>query len=130
MALNLVMQEIERNLNYFADAAFDHRQFGMFVAAGPNIKSNEKVDSTNNSKYFCLPVGEDMDGRVAKDIFINPKPINTIPSWDLVKGDFGELDKSMKFDQISSQEAINQMVELGYIEKPSGNILQDINSTH
>ena len=28
---------------YFADATFDHRQFGMFVAAGPNIKSNEKV---------------------------------------------------------------------------------------
>ena len=40
------------------------------------------------------------------------------------------LDKSMKFDQISSQEAINQMVELGYIEKPSGNLAMDIKQTY
>lgn len=122
---------------YFADAAFDHREFGMFVAAGPNIKSNEKVFGLSLVdvaptilNIFDLPVGEDMDGRVAKDIFINQNPMKTIPSWDLVKGNFGELDKSMKFDQISSQEAINQMIELGYIEKPSGNIYQDIRNTH
>ena len=124
-------------VNYFVEAALDHRQFGMFVAAGPNLKSNEKVFglglvdvAPTILDIFDLPVGEDMDGSVATDIFIKPKPKNTIPSWDLVKGDFGELDKSMKFDQISSQEAINQMVELGYIEKPSGNLAMDIKQTY
>ena len=124
-------------VNYFVEAALEHRQFGMFVAAGPNIKSNEKVFglglvdvAPTILNIFDLPIGEDMDGRVAKDIFINPKPENTIPSWDLVKGDFGELDKNMRFDQISSQEAINQMVELGYIEKPSGNLAIDIKQTY
>ena len=57
----------------------------MFVAAGPNIKSNEKVFGLGLVDVapaildiFNLPVGEDMDGECNTNIFIKPKSKNTI----------------------------------------------------
>ena len=51
----------------------------MFVAAGPNIKQNEKVFglglidiAPTILHMYNLPVGKDMDGKVALDIFKQP----------------------------------------------------------
>lgn len=62
-----------------AAPAMDHRQFGIFVAMGPNIKNNEKVFGLSLIDiaptilhHFGLPIGEDMDGKVALDIFKTP----------------------------------------------------------
>lgn len=110
---------------YQAAPALEHRQFGMFVAAGPNIKKNEKifglglVDVAPTILHmFGLPVGEDMDGKVALDIFENSKPPQFIESWEAVKGDFGEQLKHEKSDQLNDQEAMQQLIDLGYIDRP------------
>ncbi|MGJ8667309.1 MAG: alkaline phosphatase family protein [Patiriisocius sp.] len=114
---------------YPAAPALEHRQFGMFVASGPNIKKNEKIFglglidvAPTVLHHFGLPVGEDMDGKVALDIFKNPGKIETIKSWDAIDGDFGELKSDHETDQFSDQEALQQLIDLGYIEKPDEDI--------
>ncbi|AUC83158.1 alkaline phosphatase family protein [Lacinutrix sp. Bg11-31] len=114
---------------YQAAPALEHRQFGMFVAAGPNIKKNEKVfglglvDVTPTILHmFDLPVGKDMDGKIALDIFEDVKPPKFIDSWETIEGDFGENSKHEKNDQLNDQEAMQQLIDLGYIEAPDEKI--------
>ncbi|NND87698.1 MAG: sulfatase-like hydrolase/transferase, partial [Flavobacteriaceae bacterium] len=83
-----------------AAPALEHRQFGIFVAAGPNIKKNQKVFgmglidiAPTILHHYGLPVGKDMVGKVMLDIFKNPTQPKFIESWDAVEGDFGEHDK-------------------------------------
>jgi predicted AlkP superfamily phosphohydrolase/phosphomutase/tetratricopeptide (TPR) repeat protein len=109
---------------YPAAPALEHRQFGMFVAAGPNIKKNEKVfglgliDITPTILHmFNLPIGKDMDGQVALDIFKEMKPPTYIDSWETVDGDFGQHANDNEEDLLSDQETLQQLVDLGYIEK-------------
>ncbi len=91
---------------YFKDAkvcrrpCLRPRQFGMFVASGPNIKKNEKVFglglidiAPTVLHHYGLPVGRDMDGKVSLDIFKKFRNQVNIDSWENVAGDFGELDK-------------------------------------
>ncbi|NQX85001.1 MAG: alkaline phosphatase family protein [Flavobacteriaceae bacterium] len=111
---------------YPAAPALEHRQFGIFVASGPGIKRNEKVfglgliDVTPTILHmFNLPIGKDMDGKIALDIFETPKAPDYIDSWDLVKGDFGEAIKDPHNDDTRSDSAaLEQLIALGYIEKP------------
>ncbi|PZD77700.1 alkaline phosphatase family protein [Mesonia sp. K7] len=121
-----------------AAAAMDHRQFGIFVASGPNIKKNEKVyglgliDVAPTILYhFNLPIGKDMDGNVALDIFKDSKSkIQYVNSWDKIEGDFGELkNREEKSDTLSDEETLNQLIELGYIEKPDGKIEKAVKKT-
>lgn len=114
---------------YPAAPALEHRQFGMFVAAGPNIKTNEKVFglglidiAPTILHMFDLPIGEDMDGKVALDIFKEPKKPKYIESWEAVKGDFGQHQDHSESGQLSDQETMQQLVDLGYIEKPDEKI--------
>lgn len=107
-----------------AAPALEHRQFGIFVAKGPNIKKNEKVFglglidiAPTILHHYGLPIGRDMDGKVALDIFekqITPKYID---SWEDVEGGFGEVTKE-NVESYSDQEAMEQLIELGYIERP------------
>lgn len=108
-----------------AAPALEHRQFGIFVASGPNIKKNEKIFGLGLTDitptilhHYNLPIGKDMDGKVALDIFKKTKKPKFIPSWETIKGDFGELDKTEFEDNLSDQETIEQLIELGYIERP------------
>ncbi|WP_179316646.1 alkaline phosphatase family protein [Winogradskyella undariae] len=110
---------------YQAAPSLEHRQFGMFVAAGPNIKKNEKifglglVDVAPTILHmFNLPIGKDMDGKIALDIFENIKPPKFIDSWETVAGDFGEHSKNHNTDSLSDQEAMQQLIDLGYIDRP------------
>ncbi len=110
---------------YPAAPALEHRQFGIFVAAGPNIKKNEKIfglgliDVTPTILHmFDLPIGKDMDGNVALDIFDNIKPPKYIESWETIKGDFAEITRDTENDLLSDEETMQQLVDLGYIDKP------------
>ncbi|SDI38005.1 alkaline phosphatase family protein [Winogradskyella thalassocola] len=113
---------------YPAAPALEHRKFGMFVAAGPNIKKNEKIFGLSLIDVaptilhiYGLPVGKDMDGKVALDIFKEPKKVNYIDSWEDVKGDFGEHESDLS-DLLDEEESMQQLIDLGYIEKPDNNI--------
>ena len=119
-----------------AAPALDHRQFGIFVASGPNIKKNEKIFGLSLIDiaptvlhHFGLPVGKDMDGKVILDIFIDTKPPKYIESWEDVKGDFAELKQEEVEDNFSDEETMEQLIELGYIERPDEKIETAIHKT-
>ncbi|MEY8848013.1 alkaline phosphatase family protein [Psychroserpens sp. XS_ASV72] len=112
-----------------AAAAIDHRQFGIFVATGPNIKKQEKIYglglidiAPTILHHYGFPVGKDMDGKVALEIFKDQKKINYIDSWEDVKGDFGELTEKEDTDALSDEETMKQLIELGYLEKPDESV--------
>jgi len=121
---------------YPAAPALEHRQFGIFVAAGPNIKQNEKafglglIDIAPTILHlFDLPIGSDMDGKPALDILKEIKPPNYIDSWEDVEGDFGQHKQVEDGDLLSDQETLQQLVDLGYIEKPDEKIENAIMKT-
>ncbi|SFU29549.1 Tetratricopeptide repeat-containing protein [Pustulibacterium marinum] len=114
---------------YQAAPSLEHRKFGIFVAAGPDIKQQEKVfglsliDITPTLLHlFDLPIGKDMDGKPALEIFKNPKTPTYIESWETVEGDFGEHTKSSEFSSLSDQETMQQLIDLGYVDKPDEKI--------
>lgn len=111
-----------------AAPAYEHRKYGIFCAKGPNIKKDELVhganllDITPTILNICgLPIGEDMDGKVLSQIFKTPNPIETIKSWEEIDGYCGMHPKDMQEDPMEAKAALDQMVELGYIERPSDN---------
>ncbi len=114
---------------YPAAPALEHRQFGMFVASGPNIKKNEKVFGLSLIDIaptvlhmFDLPIGKDMDGKVALDLFKDIKKPTYIESWEGVEGDFGQHKVLEEIDQLSDHETMEQLIELGYIDRPDEKI--------
>ncbi len=119
-----------------AAPAMDHRQFGIFLAAGPNIKKNEKMYgltlldiAPTILHHFNLPVGKDMDGKVALDIYNSHEDIQYIESWEEVKGDFAQLDENQKIDMLEQHETMQQLIELGYIAKPDDDVEVSIHQT-
>jgi predicted AlkP superfamily phosphohydrolase/phosphomutase/tetratricopeptide (TPR) repeat protein len=107
-----------------AAPSLEHRQFGIFIASGPNIKKNQKVFgmglidvAPTILHHFGLPIGKDMDGKVILDIFKNPGAPTYIESWDNESGDFAEIDRTKETDALSDEETMQQLIELGYIEK-------------
>jgi len=118
-----------------AAPALDHRQFGIFVAMGPEIKKNEKIFGLSLIdvaptilNHFGLPVGKDMDGKVILDMYKNAPIPKYIDSWEDVEGDFGELEEE-ESDLMSNQEAMEQLIELGYIDRPDTEIETAIKNT-
>lgn len=119
-----------------AAPALDHRQFGIFVASGPNIKKNEKIFglglidvAPTLLHHFGLPVGKDMDGKVMLDIFKKTNKPKYIKSWEEAPGDFGELKKEEDSEIFSDKETMEQLIELGYVEKPDEKIENAIHKT-
>ncbi|MCD2258046.1 alkaline phosphatase family protein [Psychroserpens luteolus] len=118
---------------YQAAPSLEHRQFGMFVAAGPNIKTNEKIFglglidvAPTLLHMFDLPIGKDMDGKVALDIFKETSSPNYIESWEHIEGDFGESKNTDYKDFLNDQETMEQLIDLGYIDRPDEKIENSI----
>ncbi|MGB1059475.1 MAG: acyl-CoA dehydrogenase family protein, partial [Ketobacter sp.] len=108
-----------------AGPAKEHRDYGIFVATGPNIRAGHSIQGANLLDIaptvltcYGLPTGEDMDGRVLADIFTECPPLETIESWELVEGETGEHPEGFTISAEESQEALEQLVALGYIDRP------------
>ncbi len=109
-----------------AGPAAEHRQFGIVVANGPELRKDERIYGANLLDIcptllhlFGLPVGEDMDGKVLLDLYQNPpNAIDRIPSWDKVEGDHGMHPPDRQITAEDSKAAIDQLVALGYIDEP------------
>ena len=108
--------------------AIEHSPYGVFAIKGPGIKKNDKIfgasilDITPTIlTLFDLPIGKNMDGKPLVNIYENQhsKKIQFIDSWENISGDSGELDENSKDDPISEMDAIEQLIELGYVEAPS-----------
>jgi len=107
-----------------AAPSLEHRQFGIFVASGPNIKKNEKIFGMGLMDvaptilhHFGLPIGNDMDGKVILDIFQDTNSPKYIESWDKEDGDFADLKHIKEEDVLSDEDTMQQLIELGYVEK-------------
>ncbi|HHJ34551.1 MAG TPA: tetratricopeptide repeat protein, partial [Gammaproteobacteria bacterium] len=116
-----------------AGPAIEHRDFGIFVAAGPGIKHDEIIHGASQLdvtptilSLFDLPIGNDMDGRVLSEIYQQEKPISYINSWDEVAGDCAMYSAEEQSDPIASKEAIKQLIALGYIDEMGGDMQKNV----
>lgn len=112
--------------------AAEHSPFGVLVMAGPGIRNTGEeitgasvIDITPTILAMSgLAVGEDMEGKVLHQCFNEQLTPEYIPSWENVEGECGMHDKDEVEDPWAAQEALQQLVELGYIEAMDDDKLQ------
>ncbi len=104
-----------------------HRPHGIFLAAGPGIRSGGRLYggtildlAPTLLTLLGLPAAADMPGRVLAEALDDLEVPPRIPSWEEVPGDCGMHPPDARIDPAESREALRQLVELGYIEAPSG----------
>ncbi len=102
-----------------------HRQYGIFVMAGPGIKKDERIYGASLIDIaptvltlFGLPVGEDMDGRPLLEAFETPPNVEKIPSWEAKPGEAGMHPADKQIDSGQAQQLMQQFAALGYIDDP------------
>lgn len=100
-----------------------HRPFGVLAMRGPGIKQDELVFGSSIAdvtptilSLLGLPVGEDMIGRVVVQAFVEPPKIETVSSWEDIPGDAGQHSEEFQIDPLAEQAAMQQLIELGYVE--------------
>ena len=71
-------------------------------------------------QLFGLPTGLDMDGRPLAGAWEQPPEVEFIDSWENIPGEDGrhQQDADQQIDPADQEEAIAQLVELGYIDRP------------
>ncbi|MBE7157835.1 MAG: alkaline phosphatase family protein [Rhodospirillales bacterium] len=109
-----------------AGPAAQHRPHGIFVMAGPGVRSDERIYGAGLLDIaptvltlFGLPVGMDMEGRVLAEAFTKTPEIRTVPTWESIPGESGSHATDAQMDQEDAQAMLQQFVALGYIEPPS-----------
>ncbi|HFA52117.1 MAG TPA: tetratricopeptide repeat protein [Bacteroidetes bacterium] len=120
-----------------AGPAYEHSPYGIFVMKGPDIKKDEIIygasllDVTPTIlNCFDLPIGEDMDGKVLTQIFEKTPDVAAIESWENRPGECGMHPADKAEDEDMAARALEQLVELGYIEKPGDNAEKNRKKAH
>ncbi|MCK6639678.1 MAG: alkaline phosphatase family protein [Bacteroidia bacterium] len=105
--------------------AQEHAPYGVFVAAGPQLQNEQTIFGCSVAdvtptvpQIFGLPSGADMYGKVIAHAFENYAPLQSIPSWEEVKGNTGQHSGNFQIDTWASQIAMEQLAELGYVDSP------------
>lgn len=113
--------------------AVEHNPYGIIVMKGPGIKQGEVISGASVIDVtptlltlFGLPVGKDMEGKVLTTCFSEAVEPEYIESWEKVEGNDGMHDADIKEDPWAAQEAMQQLVELGYIDALDDNKLDQI----
>lgn len=116
-----------------AAPAQEHSPFGIICMRGPGIKKGEKIygasilDLTPTIlSLYGLPIGANMEGKPLVQAFKEEVKVDTIPDWEKVEGDFGTHPTDLQDDPWAAQEAMQQLIELGYIDAPGEDIAQKI----
>ncbi len=115
-----------------AGPAIEHRDFGILAISGPGMKKDELLHGPSVLDItptiltlFGMPVGEDMDGKVLTQAFAETPDVRFIPTWDDVAPAAGKTDgrhpPHTRLDPVAAHEAMEQMIALGYIERPDDN---------
>jgi predicted AlkP superfamily phosphohydrolase/phosphomutase/tetratricopeptide (TPR) repeat protein len=123
-----------------AGPAIEHRDFGIVVMSGPGIRKDELLHGPSVLDItptiltlFGLPVGRDMDGKVLSGAFEQPPPENSIATWEevppLESCTDGRHPPHMALDPVSAHEAMEQMIALGYIDRPDADAGKAVEST-
>lgn len=110
-----------------ASPALEHAPFGVICMAGENVLADERIygatllDITPTIlSLFGLPIGKDMDGKPLLQAFKENVPPEFIDSWENVPGDCGMHPSDLQQDPWAAQEAMQQLIELGYVEPLGG----------
>ncbi|MBS0660242.1 MAG: alkaline phosphatase family protein [Verrucomicrobia bacterium] len=119
-----------------ADPAEWHRNFGVFAARGPGLHADTVLHGATLLDVaptiltlFGLPVGEDMEGKVLLNAFVQPPAVERIPSWERVGETPAAKPASAPLtadDLAASQAVLQQLVELGYLPAPGEDAARDI----
>ena len=119
-----------------AAPAAEHRDYGILAIKGPNIKKGATIHGANLLDIaptlltlFDLPIGRDMEGKPLLQAFVKAPKVKSIPSWETVEGDTGAHPSDKALDPLQSKEAIDQLVALGYIDKPDDDRNKAIDQT-
>jgi tetratricopeptide (TPR) repeat protein len=111
-----------------AGPAIEHRDFGILAIGGEGVKKNQVLHGPSVLDIaptiltlYGLPVGEDMDGRVLSQAFVKAPEVAFSPSWEAVPGADGRHPPHTRLDPVAAHEALEQMIALGYIERPDEN---------
>ncbi len=105
--------------------AIEHSPYGVMIMAGPGIKKGgERISGASVLDItptllalFGLPVGKDMEGRVLQAVFEKNDAPQYIESWEKIEGDFGMHPSDLQEDPWEAMQALQQLVELGYIDE-------------
>ncbi len=102
--------------------AIEHSPYGIFVAAGPGIKKGEHVHGASILdvtptllSLYDLPLGRDMDGKPLVGIYEEAPEIKYIDSWQDDERFGGELVMGAKVDESTNAAALQQLIDLGYV---------------
>ena len=114
-----------------------HRPFGIVCLKGLDLKKNDRLygasilDVTPTIlTLFGLPIGSDMDGRPWLEAFKKPVKPERIFSWEGVGNDQAGLHtENSRQDPAEAAQAVEQLVELGYIAAPGEDVRQTIRNT-
>lgn len=105
--------------------ALEHSPYGIICMAGPHIQEDERIfgatllDITPTIlTLFGLPIGKDMDGKPLLQAFKEEIKPDYIDSWENVPGECGMHPADVQEDPWAAKEAMDQLVELGYVEAP------------
>jgi len=119
-----------------AAPALEHSPFGIIVAKGPGIKKDERIYGASLIdmcptilSVFGLPVAKDFDGKVLMNLFEEPFAIDQIDSWENIDGECGQHKTEEFIDKESAKEELQQLIDLGYIEDPGGNVEKALENT-
>ncbi len=111
-----------------AGPAIEHRDFGILAIGGPGTEKGAALYGSSVLDVaptilaiYGLPVGEDMDGKVLSQAFMETPNVAFIPSWEEVTGEDGRHPPYTRLDPAAGHVALEQMIALGYIERPHGN---------
>ena len=115
------------------DPAQWHRNFGVFVCAGPGMRQDAMIYGAtlldiapSILAMFGLPVGRDMEGKVLVNAFEQMPEIERIASWEETGGASGAAPIRVEDDPEAAAAALQQLVELGYIEAPGEDVQRDL----
>ena len=106
-----------------AGPATEHRAFGIFCMAGPGVKEDDALHGAGLLDIaptvlhlLGLPVGRDMPGRTLVEGLTEPGEVASIESWEDRSGEAGMHAADARPDVWAEQAAVEQLVELGYID--------------
>ena len=111
-----------------AGPAIEHRPFGILAISGPGIREGQPLQGASVLDVaptilalYGLPVGQDMDGKVLSQAFVPIPEISFVPSWEEIPGADGRHPHHTRLDPVAAHAALEQMIALGYIERPHHN---------
>ncbi len=112
-----------------AGPADEHRDIGIVVLHGPGVRKGVTLEGASVLDIaptvlhlLGLAVGDDMDGRVLAAALAEERPVEHIPSWDLVPGECGMHDPDARIDPGEGSATLDQLVALGYVDAPDANL--------